>query len=201
MSIYSDDNNESANVIAVTMYESITPEVMLMMLKSGLNDFTFSCVDDYTKSYVEETMGLIKEYIYRLEVMLPDVGVIRFANRGLEALMSIREDIALKRSCDIWSDNNPKNFKKNLIEDSLNNVICEMYENVHELVNNANFEALWKSMSLSGKNDLLKKWNMTWKDCSNDISASSIPYTKREMLLFEYFVGKEFEEFNQYLRA
>lgn len=189
------------NVVAVTKYKDITPELMLMILKSGINALNLSRIDEYAKPYVEDTMNLIKEYVFKLETIMPEVGVIRCANRGLEALMSIREDKALKRNCEIWSDTDITLFKKKIEEDLINSAVSETFYYVQELVNNANFETLWGNMNLSSKNELLKDWGLTWKDCIHDDSVSIGLYTKFQMISFEHIMGREFEEFDQYLRA
>lgn len=196
-----ENNNDSANIVVVTRYKDITSEIMLTMLKSGLNEFKFSFFDEQSKLYEKETVDLIREYIYKLENVMPNVSVIRSANRGLEALMSIREDRALKNSCEIWSDSNGKSFKEKLTDDRLNDAICEIVDKVYELVHNANFEDLWKNMNYWAKNDLLKDWNMDWKDCTNDEVLSFGLFTKREISTFEGIIGIDFEEFDQYLRV
>lgn len=188
------------NVVAVTMYKNITPELMLMILKSSINELNLSRIDEYAKPYVEDTMNLIKEYVFKLEIIMPEVGVIRCANRGLEALMSIREDKALKRNCEIWSDTDIT-FRKKIEEDLINSAVSETFYYVQELVNNANFETLWENMNPSSKNELLKDWGLTWKDCIHDDSVSIGLYTKFQMISFEHIMGREFEEFDQYLRA
>ena len=71
---------DSINVKDIITYKDITPELMLMILKSNINEFNLSCIDEYAKPYVEETMNLIKEYVFKLETIMPEVGVIRCAN-------------------------------------------------------------------------------------------------------------------------
>lgn len=186
------------NVVVVTKYKDITPELMLMILKSGINELNLSRIDEYAKPYVEETMNLIKEYVFKLETIMPEVGVIRCANRGLEALMSIRKDKALERSCEIWSDTDITHFKEKLEEELIIGAVSETFYYVQELVNNANFETLWVNMNIFSKDELLKDWGLTWEDCVlDDIGI----YTKFQMTTFEHIMGREFEEFNQYLRG
>lgn len=194
-------NKDGTNVVAVTMYKDITPELMLMILKSGINEIDFSRTDEYAKPYVEETMNLIKEYVFKLEAIMPEVGIIKCANRGLEALMSIREDKALKRSCEIWSDTDSTRFKEKLVEDTINNAVSETYFYVKDLVNKANFEVLWKNMSFSERVELARGWGMTLNDCIYDSSVLFMTYTRFEIKSFEQVMGREFEEFNIYLRA
>lgn len=186
------------NVVVVTKYKDITPELMLMILKSGINELNLSRIDEYAKPYVEETMNLIKEYVFKLETIMPEVGVIRCANRGLEALMSIRKDKALERSCEIWSDTDITHFKEKLEEELIIGAVSETFYYVQELVNNANFETLWVNMNVFSKDELLKDWGLTWEDCVlDDIGI----YTKFQMTTFEHIMGRKFEEFDQYLRA
>ena len=186
------------NVVVVTKYKDITPELMLMILKSGINELNLSRIDEYAKPYVEETMNLIKEYVFKLETIMPEVGVIRCANRGLEALMSIRRDKALERSCEIWSDTDITHFKEKFEEELIIGAVSETFYYVQELVNNANFETLWVNMNIFSKDELLKDWGLTWEDCVlDDIGI----YTKFQMTRFEHIMGREFEEFDQYLRA
>ena len=83
----------------------------------------------------------------------------------------------------------------------INSAVSETFYYVQELVNNANFETLWGNMNLSSKNELLKDWDLTWKDCIHDDSVSIGLYTKFQMISFEHIMGREFEEFDQYLRA
>lgn len=71
---------DSINVKDITTYKDITPELMLKVLKSGVNEFDFSRIDEYAKPYIEETMNLIKEYVFILETIMPEVDVIRCAN-------------------------------------------------------------------------------------------------------------------------
>ena len=186
------------NVVVVTKYKDITSELMLMILKSGINELNLSRIDEYAKPYVEETMNLIKEYVFKLETIMPEVGVIRCANRGLEALMSIRKDKALERSCEIWSDTDITHFKEKLEEELIIGAVSETFYYVQELVNNANFETLWVNMNIFSKDELLKDWGLTCEDCVlDDIGI----YTKFQMTTFEHIMGREFEEFDQYLRA
>ena len=186
------------NVVVVTKYKDITPELMLMILKSGINELNLSRIDEYAKPYVEETMNLIKEYVFKLETIMPEVGVIRCANRGLEALMSIRRDKALERSCEIWSDTDITHFKEKFEEELITGAVSETFYYVQELVNNANFETLWVNMNIFSKDELLKDWGLTWEDCVlDDIGI----YTKFQVTTFEHIMGREFEEFDQYLRA
>lgn len=186
------------NVVVVTKYKDITPELMLMILKSGINELNLSRIDEYAKPYVEETMNLIKEYVFKLETIMPEVGVIRCANRGLEALMSIRRDKALERSCEIWSDTDITHFKEKFEEELITGAVSETFYYVQELVNNANFETLWVNMNIFSKDELLKDWGLTWEDCVlDDIGI----YTKFQITTFEHIMGREFEEFDQYLRA
>ena len=186
------------NVVVVTKYKDITPELMLMILKSGINELNLSRIDEYAKPYVEETMNLIKEYVFKLETIMPEVGVIRCANRGLEALMSIRRNKALERSCEIWSDTDITHFKEKFEEELIIGAVSETFYYVQELVNNANFEILWVNMNIFSKDELLKDWGLTWEDCVlDDIGI----YTKFQITTFEHIMGREFEEFDQYLRA
>lgn len=154
-----------------------------------------------------ENSRKLEEYIAKLQGKRASVGEIRLANRGLEALMWYRDEVASKKLSDLWDSNSSfaenKSFKEKLYEDSFYSAATEMYDNVHELVRKANYENLWSWTNLSSKISLLDKWGYTMMVDSEDIhdENSTFPFhSKRELKIFEKIMGREFEEFDLVLR-
>lgn len=200
------ETDTGTKLCIVSNYKDITSDIMLMVLKSGLKDFEFtSNWTEESAKYEEDVMKLIHEYIHNVEIKMPSVDVLRCANRGLEALMSIREKEALKRSVELWDDAVNKettmSFSEKLNVDVINDAASEMLFNVNELVYKANFEEMWKDLRASRKNELCKEWGMTLGIAAEDKPLGDIAHTKRELFTFEFVMGREFEEFDQYLRA
>lgn len=189
------------NIIVVSRYSELTPEIMLRLLKSGLNDFESGACEQYlskeAKDYYQNAMALVYEYISKVEEKNYGVGELRTANRGLEALMWYRYDMSSKADIDGLP------FNEFLMKDNLNDAISQMHDNISDLVKKANCEELWIQTDWYSKTELLKKWGYTLMTDPEDIhdENSIFPFhSKRELRMFEKIMGREFEEFDSYLR-
>lgn len=230
------------NIIVISRYSELTPEIMIRLLKSGLNDFEFGYyknekievptsndlmgfmtsfakyisaesktiklsdlesgsyeqhLSEVEKDYYLKAMALIHEYISKVEEKKYSVGEIRFANRGLEALMWHCYDVSSKTNIDDLP------FDEFLLKDNLNDAILRMHDNVVDLVKKANCEEVWIHTDWYSKTDLLKMWGYTLLTDPEDIhdENSAFPfYSKRELRMFEKIMGREFEEFDSLLR-
>lgn len=189
------------NIIVVSRYSELTPKIMIRILKSELNDFESGFCEQYlskaAKEYYQNATALVYEYISKVEKKNYDVGELRTANRGLEALMWYRYDVSSKADIDDLP------FEEFLMKDNLKDAISQMHDNVADLVKKANCEELWRQTDWYSKTELLKKWGYTLMTAPEDIhdENSTFPFhSKRELRMFEKTMGREFEEFDSLLR-
>lgn len=160
-------------------------------VKGGLSRFK-SCNYDNAKAQElhKDNVVLIYEYVSKLEEHNLNVGEVRCANRGLEALMWYRDEMAE------YNFTGEVDVRGLVLKVELEMVSEDIYDAVNDLVKMANFEEIWLWINATTKASLLSKWGHTLYEAPDDILDDNSPFpyhSKRELRLFEKVMGREFD--------
>lgn len=195
----------------VKKYEDVTSEKILEVLIDGIRRLApYEGTTQESKEYYDDTVGLLKEYSEKLGEQKLSVGEVVCSTRGLAALMSYRENVAIESSNVLWKpelvprDNKiiRKIFLECLEEDDLYLYISSLASEVEEIAEAAVYRDIWINTGFATKQALYKEWGMTFGDDNDDIPEPlNLPFTKREMKSFEKVMGREFAEFDEILRG